>query len=261
LNVHRDVIGSGRPGGRIDFPGHFGKPTAFHVIRARACDDLIRDHLARAGEQEPVVALDDGLDTQFWRIGDERLRWVSMDVPESIRCVVRCRCRTATLVSGSALDPVWMDAVPTNARPFITAAGLLMYFKREDVRRLLMQIAQRSQGLNCFSIRFTISFTTFHEGNQHHQASCHSPHAVGIRIDEIPEFVDAIPGLVPITVQAYTDLFPQRMRLYKTLSFVPAIRNLLAGSLVHRRVLIAEGDAKPDKTKGKDGHGDNMDPQ
>ena len=69
-----------------------------------------------------------------------------------------------------------------------------MYFKREDVRRLLMQIAQRSQGLNCFSTRFTISSTTFHEGNQHHQALCHSPHAVGIRIEEIPEFVDAIIG-------------------------------------------------------------------
>jgi len=62
-------------------------------------------------------------------------------------------------------------------------------------------------------------------------------------------------------VQAYTDPFPQRMRLYKMLSFVPAIRNLLAGSLAHRRVSIAEGDAKPDKTKGKDGHGGNMDPQ
>ena len=30
-----------------DFLGHCGKPTAFHLIRARVCDDLIRNYLAR----------------------------------------------------------------------------------------------------------------------------------------------------------------------------------------------------------------------
>jgi len=130
-----------------DFPGHFEKPTAFHVIRARVCDDLIRNHLRGQGSRNRWWSLV-MLDTQLWRIGDERLRWVSVDVPESIqvRRALLPPHPHATLVSDSALHPVWMDAVPTNARPFITVAGLLMYFKRENVRQLLMQIAQRFPG-------------------------------------------------------------------------------------------------------------------
>ncbi len=103
-----------------NFPEQFGKPPVFHVIRARVCDDLIRDYLAREKEQEPVVvALGDGLDTQLWHIGDERLRWISVDVPESIQ--VRRELLPphpgATLVACSALDPAWMDAVPSQSRP------------------------------------------------------------------------------------------------------------------------------------------------
>lgn len=223
-----------------DFPGQFGKPAAFHVIRARVCDDLTRDYLAREGEQEPVVvALGDGLDTQPWRIGDGRLRWISVDVLESIR--VRRELLPphphATLVACSALDPAWMDAVPTRTRPLITAAGLLMYFKEEDVRWLLTQIAQRFPGAEVFFDTITpfLSRRSM-EGLKVTRRYTIPPMPWGIRINEIPAFVNSIPGLAPITVQTYADPFPQRMRLYKMLSFIQFLRNLLGGCLVHGRV-------------------------
>lgn len=152
-----------------------------------------------------------------------------------------------------------MEAVPTDTRPFITAAGLLMYFKKEDVRWLLMQIAQRFPGAEVFFDTITpfLSQRSM-EGLKITKRYIIPRMPWGIRIHEIPAFVNSIPGLAPITVQTYADPFPQRMRLYTILSFVQFIRNLLAGCLVRVRVSVPKADAKPDKNKGKGGHGDNM---
>ena len=67
-----------------DFPGHFGRPSAFHPIRARVGDDLIRDYLSRTPEQPVVVGLGEGLDSQLWRVDDNRVRWITVDLPELI---------------------------------------------------------------------------------------------------------------------------------------------------------------------------------
>ena len=69
--------------GRIDydFAGHFGPPNVFHAIRARVCDDLIRDYLARAKGKGTVIALGEGLETQLWRVDDKSMNWISVELP------------------------------------------------------------------------------------------------------------------------------------------------------------------------------------
>ena len=57
-----------------DFAEHFGKPSVFRPILARICDGLIRACLKRNADRPVVVALGGGLETQLWRLGDERLR-------------------------------------------------------------------------------------------------------------------------------------------------------------------------------------------
>ena len=65
------------------------------------------------------------------------MRWCSVDLPEAID--VRRRLipshPKATLIERSALDPSW-DGRPflEEAQPFVSAAGLLMYFKEAEVR-------------------------------------------------------------------------------------------------------------------------------
>lgn len=232
-----------------DFLGHFGKPTVFHVIRARFCDDLIRNYLAREGEREPVVvALGDGLDTQLWRIGDERLRWISVDVPESIqvrRELLPPHSR-ATLLAGSALNSAWMDAVPSNARPLITAAGLLMYFKEADVRGLLTKIAQRFPGAEVF---FDTIPPLFSQRSMKGLIKVTKRYTVppmpwGIKMNDLPAFIHSIPQLVPVTVQTYADPWPKRARLYKILSSIRLLRNRLAGCLVHAQVSVNDSPGR-----------------
>lgn len=227
-----------------DFLGHFGKPRPFHAIRARVCDDLIRTWLAREpGPDSVVVALGGGLDTQLWRIDDERLRWIGVDLPESIRArrnLLPPHPR-ATLVECSALDPAWMDAVPPGARPFITATGLLKYFREEHVRRLLTHIAGRFPGANIFfdAIPPWMSRRTL-RGRKITKLYTVPPMPWGITIAALPSFIRSIPRLVPVSLQTYSEPFPRRMRFYKLLSSIKPVRRRFAASLAHVFVSMEE---------------------
>ncbi len=224
-----------------DFAGHFGKPTVFHPVRAKVCDDLIRGYLSRVSEEPVVIALGEGLDTQLWRIDDDRLRWVSVDLPEAIRVrenLLPSHPR-ASKVAGSVLDPAWMDAVPADARPFITAAGLLMYFTEKDVRSLLTRISERFHGAEVFFDTITPFFSRRTvKGMKVTKCYTAPPMPWGITIDDIPDFLRSIPDLEPVSVQSYADPCPKRTRLYKLLSCIPPVRRALAGGLVHTRVSL-----------------------
>ena len=221
-----------------DFGGSFGKPSAFHPIRARVCDDLIRDYLARTRENPVVVALGEGLETQFWRIGDERLRWISVDLPESI--AVRRRLlpeeTNLSLVECSALDLRWMESVPKDVTPFISAAGLLMYFEEAEVRGLLTHIAERFPGAEIFFDTITPFVSRKTRSGLKITKSYTAPLMPwGISLDDLPAFVKDIPGVTLLSAPSYADPFPSRTRLYNLLSYIPSIRRRYAGGLVHLR--------------------------
>lgn len=222
-----------------DFPGHFGKPTVFHPIRARVCDDLIRRYLKRMADAPVVVALGEGLETQFWRLGDDRLQWISVDLPEAISCQRRLLPDSTRIraIQMSALDHAWMDLVPDGTPPFISAAGLLMYFEEADVRALLARIAERFPGCEVFFDTITphVSALT-KKGLKVTRRYTAPPMPWGITTDDLPTFLSAIPGISSWSVQSYADPFPRRTRLYKLLSYITAVRRRYAGGLVHIRV-------------------------
>ncbi|MYA18721.1 MAG: class I SAM-dependent methyltransferase [Chloroflexi bacterium] len=221
-----------------DFRGRFGKPNVMHAIRARVCDDLVRNFIADTPGQPLVVALGEGLETQHWRIGDERVRWVSVDVPEAIgvrRSLLPPDGPEA--VECSALDAEWMDVVPAGARPFISASGLLMYFTEDEVRGLLVRIAERFPGAEIFFDTIPPFLARRSQrGWRLTKLYTAPPMPWGIPIDDIAPFLSGIPGLRPASVQSYADPFPSRTLLYRLLSYVPTLRRRFAGALVHARV-------------------------
>jgi O-methyltransferase involved in polyketide biosynthesis len=126
-----------------DFVKSFGKPDSSHALRSIVIDAVLRDWLGR----HPgglVVALGEGLETQFHRVDDGRVRWLSVDLPEAIE--VRQRFLPDTdrhrNLACSALDTRWMGEAG-NGPVFVTAAGLLMYLQPEEVRGLIASIAAR----------------------------------------------------------------------------------------------------------------------
>src|SRR5450631_608520 len=137
---------------RIDYPfrerlGRGVRRAQWQGLRARTFDDQIRSFQA-AHLGGTVVALGEGLETQFWRVDDGRVRWVGVDLPEAQQ--VRRRYLPVNErhlhVDGSALDDAWMANVDPAAGVLITAQGLLMYLPRPDVHALLTRCARRFPG-------------------------------------------------------------------------------------------------------------------
>jgi O-methyltransferase involved in polyketide biosynthesis len=72
---------------RIDYPFEqrfgAGDLAQWQALRARWFDDEVRRFLSRHPDGT-VAALGEGLETQFWRVDNGRVRWLTVDLPEAI---------------------------------------------------------------------------------------------------------------------------------------------------------------------------------
>jgi O-methyltransferase involved in polyketide biosynthesis len=121
--------------------------ASLHALRVATFDGAVRRFLRRhpAGT---VVALGEGLETQFWRVDNGRVNWITVDLPpvlELRRRVLPDEPRQK-LHPGSALEPDWADRIEPGAPVLVTAEGLLPYFERGEVHRLIAAIAERLPG-------------------------------------------------------------------------------------------------------------------
>ena len=137
----------------IDFPfeQRFGKADSswaqWQALRARCFDQQVERFLSDHPDGT-VVALGEGLETQFWRVDNGRVHWLTIDLPEAIE--VRERLlpssdRQYTLAC-SALDRRWIDVVNPAPGVLITAQGLFMYFAPDEVRGLVKACAAQFPG-------------------------------------------------------------------------------------------------------------------
>jgi O-methyltransferase involved in polyketide biosynthesis len=131
---------------RFDTPFH-GLAARLHALRVRTIDAALRRVLAGAPDAI-VVALGEGFETQFWRVDNGRLRWLTLDLPEVVavrREVLPDGPRNRTL-AGSAADSEWTAQVDRERPVIITAQGLLPYFERDKVHRMLTTWARLLPG-------------------------------------------------------------------------------------------------------------------
>lgn len=102
-----------------------------------------------------VINIGCGLDTIFDHIDNGRCRFANVDFPEVIEFRTRLfehRDRTVN-IGMDANDHNWMDFVGYNEGDsvFIMSCGVLFYFQREDVQRLIDAIGRRFPGaVMCF---------------------------------------------------------------------------------------------------------------
>lgn len=135
----------------IDFPflQRFG-PAGFgqwQALRALRFDAAVRRFLA-GHPQGCVVALGEGLETQFWRVDNGTVRWLTVDLPEivALRRELLPPGDRQSLFGCSALDPAWMEHVDPSHGLLLTAQGLLMYFHPSEVHLLIAACAGRFPG-------------------------------------------------------------------------------------------------------------------
>ncbi|WP_051341954.1 class I SAM-dependent methyltransferase [Pseudonocardia spinosispora] len=138
---------------RIDYPfeefvtEHTDYLARWHALRVQTLDAEIRRFLT-ANPGGTVVALGEGLETQFWRVDDGQVRWLSVDVPEAIdaRAKLLPEGPRQVSVDCSAMHERWMDEADTDHGLLITAQGLLMYLPLTEVEALVSRCARRFPG-------------------------------------------------------------------------------------------------------------------
>jgi O-methyltransferase involved in polyketide biosynthesis len=136
---------------RIDYPfdarfGASGWRARWQALRALRFDIQVRRFIA-ARPGATVVALGEGLETQFWRVDDGRVRWVTVELPETVSAVggLLPSSPRRRVIAASALDAAWLDEV-AGPDVMVTAQGLLMYLGRSDADALIARIASRLPG-------------------------------------------------------------------------------------------------------------------
>ncbi|RMH94974.1 class I SAM-dependent methyltransferase [Lysobacter pythonis] len=127
-----------------DYARSFGVPDSSHAVRSLMFDEVVGAWM-KSHPGGTVVELACGLETQFHRCDDGRVRWLCVDVPEAIDVRERFlspseRCRH---LRGSAFDEHWMDEVDPSRGVFVTAQGLFMYFEEAQIKTLVTRIAER----------------------------------------------------------------------------------------------------------------------
>ncbi|HZM84646.1 MAG TPA: class I SAM-dependent methyltransferase [Candidatus Limnocylindrales bacterium] len=138
---------------RIDYPfeERFGAGFQFlpqiQALRVLTFDAQVKQFL-RDHPRGTVVALGEGLETQFWRLDNGSVHWLTVDLPDSV--ALRRRLlpmgERQQVFAGSALDPKWTELVDPAHGVMITAQGLLMYLEPERVRSLISLCANAFPG-------------------------------------------------------------------------------------------------------------------
>ncbi|MEM6793979.1 MAG: class I SAM-dependent methyltransferase [Acidobacteriota bacterium] len=135
-----------------DYRRSFGRANPSHALRSVAFDLEVESFLTKHPDGV-VVNLGEGLETQRFRVRSPRNLWLTVDLPEAIEARERFIEPDDQHVhlAVSALDRAWIPAVPRDRPTILTAQGLFMYFREEEVRALLQDIAERVD-------RFTLVF-------------------------------------------------------------------------------------------------------
>jgi len=215
---------------RIDYDyERFGKPNQTHPLRARTLDIAIRAYLdVRPGAT--VVALGEGLQTTYWRLGRPSVDWLSVDLPPVIDLRTRLLPEEPrmTAIPASALDRTWMDVPDPAQGVFISAEGLFMYFERDQVMSLIAECATRFPGGRLFfdSIPASLRDRTM----KGYQMSAHytaPPMPFSLSVSEAARLPAQIPG-----VATAEDLQPPlgrgawRSRTLRKIAALPGPRDL-----------------------------------
>ena len=138
------------------------------------------------------------------------------------------------LISRSALDFAWMDDVPSNHIPFISAAGLLMYFEEKDVLELLNKIGERFRGAELFFDAIPPSLSAKTLTGFKVTSSYTAPRMPwGIQTDDLYPFAMSLENVQDATVQTYAGPYPKAMWPYNWVTKIGPIRRAFAPSLVH----------------------------
>ena len=218
-----------------NFQDIFGTPDVTISLRSLYLDTLVKDYLTRFPDAQ-VIALGEGLETQFWRVDNGHVLWYSVDLPEAIdvRNNYLPSHERNINISCSALDTRWSEYIDSQKPVFISASGLFMYLERQDVISLLNFVTQTFPKMELFFdiVPPFVSFIT-RQGFQL-TPNYQIPHMpFSLMPCDVEKFVEDISGLHLISSSTFTDIFPEHNQWLAFWANFFWLRNQILGSFVH----------------------------
>lgn len=124
---------------------HLGSVTLYFLARAYHFDSAIT-HYLKKNPNGKIVNLGAGLETAFFRVDNQKLTWFDLDLPEviSLREKLLPKSDRMHAIAKSLLDYSWIDEIKNHGDEFFFfSGGVLPYFKEEEVKELLNEMAIR----------------------------------------------------------------------------------------------------------------------
>jgi methyltransferase (TIGR00027 family) len=128
------------------YAGINARDARARVLMARNFDNIASLYISN-NPGCTIINLACGLDTRYWRINTENCKYIELDLPEMIelkRKILKDYLNYE-LISCSVLDTSWINRVTSkgNSGFLLIAEGLLYYLPKEEVSRLLKEIARK----------------------------------------------------------------------------------------------------------------------
>lgn len=114
------------------------------AIRAYNFDRIITKMINRYPDAT-IVNLGAGLDTTFQRIDNGKIFWYDLDLADTIELRKKLipEGERNKVISKSVFDRSWFNDIKVrNSKVFFMAAGVLAYFKEEDIKQLFLDIVE-----------------------------------------------------------------------------------------------------------------------
>lgn len=218
-----------------DYRKNFGKNNAGHPLRSRLFDDAIKTWL-RDHPSGTVISLGEGLDTQFWRIDNGRLSWISLDVREAIDVrehflPIHERVKN---IACSALDYEWINEFPKSEPVFVVLAGVIMCFPEKDAKELLSRIAGHFHKCDIIFDMISEEYSKKTLKGIHITSSYQAPPMPwGLNYKKCKMLEDIHPALKIKQQMSFMDYYPERMRPYSYFRKIKWVIDNLAPWMVH----------------------------
>ncbi len=116
-----------------------------NAARARTLDDAIRTYI-HEHPNATIVNLGAGFDTAFSRVDNGYITWFDVDLPDvtGMRKLLIPETDRSHCITCSILDSAWMLEInPGEQGLFIFAGGVLPYFTKDEVKHLIVSLADR----------------------------------------------------------------------------------------------------------------------
>jgi O-methyltransferase involved in polyketide biosynthesis len=128
------------------YAGQNAHDAKARALTARSFDSIAGSFIANHPGCT-VINLACGFDTRFWRIENEKCKYVELDLPEVIelkRELLKDQLGY-DLIGCSVLDTAWIDQVTStgNSNFLLLAEALFYYLPKPDATSLLQEIARR----------------------------------------------------------------------------------------------------------------------